>query len=151
MRLLKGAWDVWKPSWQLACGVLFPARHRARGNPHGGATCGWMRYLSHGSKLAIPCGSSTNTHAAQTTERARVVRGLGHVSSRKQPVTGSGSLKHRTGGRRCQTSVLADEPEPNYRTLEQVKEIEDGKALERDGGLLFRGSTNPVAKERLFL
>jgi hypothetical protein len=24
MRLLKGAWDAWKLSWQLACGVLFP-------------------------------------------------------------------------------------------------------------------------------
>jgi hypothetical protein len=66
-------------------------------------------------------------------------------------VTGLGSLKDRTGGWRCQTLVLADEPERNYRTLEQVKEIENGKALERGGGLLFRNSTNPVAKERLFL
>jgi hypothetical protein len=55
-------------------------------------------------------------------------------------VTGSGSLKDRTGGRRCQTSVLADEPEPNYRTLEQVKEIENVKTLERGGGLLFQAA-----------
>jgi hypothetical protein len=31
-----------------------------------------------------------------------------------------------------------------------VKEIENGKTLERGEGFLFRGSTNPVAKERLF-
>jgi hypothetical protein len=52
-------------------------------------------------------------------------------------MTGSGSPKDRTAGRRCQTSVLAGEPEPNYHTLEQVKEIENGKAMERGGDFYF--------------
>jgi hypothetical protein len=65
-------------------------------------------------------------------------------------VTGFDSLKDRlaTGG--ATLLFFADEPQPNCSALEQVKEIENVNTLERSEGFLFRGSTDPVAKERLF-
>jgi hypothetical protein len=94
----------------------------------------------------------THRHrVAPTTESARVVqKGLGHFQGGRSKVTGFDSLKDRTGGR-GQTSAFADEPEPNCPALKQVKEIENGKTPEKGEGFLFRDSTDPAAKESLFL
>jgi hypothetical protein len=85
MRLLKGALEVWKRSWQLACGVLFPTRIKHEEIPlwgklrvdevpiSGFQSCNSLRFVYKHACSAAP-----------TTDRARVLRGLGHVSSRKQ-------------------------------------------------------------------
>jgi hypothetical protein len=66
-------------------------------------------------------------------------------------LTGFDSLKDRLAAGGAKRRFFADEPLPNCRALEQVKEIENGKTLETGEGFLFRGSTDPVAKECLFL
>jgi hypothetical protein len=60
-------------------------------------------------------------------------------------------FKDRTGGSRCQTSILLMNQSRLSRTEagEEIKKEKTGETTR--SSFLFLGSTDPVAKERLFL